>query len=570
LPLWGTKDWETTVYANRGSNDIVAGLVFIFQEIGHLGQGFVTHIDYSTGEFRVGGLFNDSTTGTRIVLNDPVGRYGLVHDQWPLWSADTDNPSVFASTGFPICIPRSDPSVKDDPLCPKKNRPLDSFGTPLNIFDFAAPPVPEGEPDPNFAAPVMIGDHVLYSGTYVEEDLLAAYYLEDNLGFYTAPGTQPVYLAIVVANWGIIGNPAGEIGQTRVEGFVTDENRNVEVYAREIDPCTAEVNERLLSVVVPRNTAVRGQWRYRTNVDDIMPPTRDVVARISGESSFEQGNGLLSGQFIQPVMDAGWIWPELIVFGQNQIPNDFQLLPLLAQGIGPWTGGVPGNDIFTGDNIPMVGQLDPWPETLGFPPTAAVCPTGTVPAANAGPDVTVRPGALITLAGTTSTPNATGLSWKWSQSQGPKANITNANNQTALFRVPSNVDDVKFAFNLTLSDGEGETVNTVTYSVQSAAVDIVTIDEIDYNSGKGTGILSVIAHTNVIDGSAFLQLSTLNPTIAPTNMTANGDGSFHLLFNVKPEPELIVVTSNLGGSASNAVANRSNLGRVVSYDASID
>jgi hypothetical protein len=73
-------------------------MVFIMQEMAHLGQGFITHIDYSTGEFRVGGQFNDSNSGTRLVLNDPVGRYGLVHDEWPLWSADTENPSVFASS----------------------------------------------------------------------------------------------------------------------------------------------------------------------------------------------------------------------------------------------------------------------------------------------------------------------------------------------------------------------------------------------------------------------------------------------------------------------------------------
>lgn len=568
LPLFGQRSWETTVYANRGSTDIVAGMVFIMQEMAHLGQGFITHIDYSTGEFRVGGQFNDSSSGTRLVLNDPVGRYGLVHDEWPLWSADTENPSVFASSGFPVCIPRTDPDVEDDPLCPKKNRPLGSNGTPLNVFQFAATPVPDGDPDPNFAAPILVGDHVFYSATWVSDDLMAVYLLEDNLGFYTAPGSKPVYIVMSVANWGIIGNPAGEIGQTRIEGFVTDQDRNIEVFARNFDPCTGDVTERLLSVVVPRSAAVRGQWRYRTNVDDIMPATREVSARISGEAAFEQGNGLQSGQFISPILAGGWIWPELIVFGQNQIPDDFQLLPILTQGIGPFAGGLPGADVFS--DPPIVGQLDPWPDTIGFAPAAAVCPTGTVPAANAGPDATVLPGALVTLAGTTSTPNATGLDWKWSQTSGPPANVTNAHNQTATFRVPSNITDTKFAFNLTLSDGSDSTVNQVTFTVQSSAVDIVTIDEIDYSNGKGTGILSVLAHTNVVDGSAFLQLSTLNPTILPTNMTADGDGHFHLLFNVKPEPELIVVSSNLGGEASNAVANRGNLGVVVSFDASLD
>lgn len=35
---------------------------------------------------------------------------------------------------------------------------------------------------------------------------------------------------------------------------------------------------------------------------------------------------------------------------------------------------------------------------------------------------------------------------------------------------------------------------------------------------------------------------------------------FHLLFNIKPEPELVIVTSNLGGLDSTAAANVNNLG----------
>lgn len=40
----------------------------------------------------------DPTSGARVVINDPVGRFGIVHDQWPLFTADTDNPSIRAST----------------------------------------------------------------------------------------------------------------------------------------------------------------------------------------------------------------------------------------------------------------------------------------------------------------------------------------------------------------------------------------------------------------------------------------------------------------------------------------
>lgn len=40
----------------------------------------------------------DPASGARVVINDPVGRFGIVHDQWPLFTADTDNPSIRAST----------------------------------------------------------------------------------------------------------------------------------------------------------------------------------------------------------------------------------------------------------------------------------------------------------------------------------------------------------------------------------------------------------------------------------------------------------------------------------------
>lgn len=131
----------------------IVGLLWIFQEIANLNEGFITNIDYATGELRIGGNFSDPTTGVRAVINDPgiivnlilttlanclleltVGRYGLVHGDWPLWTADTENPSIVASTGFPVCVPRVDPATSDDPLCPMKNRPLDGTGKPLTAL----------------------------------------------------------------------------------------------------------------------------------------------------------------------------------------------------------------------------------------------------------------------------------------------------------------------------------------------------------------------------------------------------------------------------------------------------
>ncbi|KAK0451166.1 uncharacterized protein EV420DRAFT_1274355 [Desarmillaria tabescens] len=186
LPLWPEISWEAQIFANFIGGQYIAGIVYIFQEIANLNEGFITAIDYEKGEFRVGGDFNNPTTGV-------LGRFGKVHGDWPLWTADTDNPSIQASTGFPLCLPRVDPAVADDPLCPDTNRPVDGSGKPLSGFTFAAPPVPAGQPDPNLFVPLKVGDFIIYSGTIVEDAdgrLIAAYSIEGNLGIYTTPGTM--------------------------------------------------------------------------------------------------------------------------------------------------------------------------------------------------------------------------------------------------------------------------------------------------------------------------------------------------------------------------------------------
>jgi hypothetical protein len=51
---------------------------------------------------------------------DPTGRYGRIQttNMDDRFCVDPDNPTIRAATGFPMCIPRSDPAVADDVLCP--------------------------------------------------------------------------------------------------------------------------------------------------------------------------------------------------------------------------------------------------------------------------------------------------------------------------------------------------------------------------------------------------------------------------------------------------------------------
>lgn len=144
-----------------------------------------------------------------------------------------------------------------------------------------------------------------------------------------------------------------------MDGFITDETQDILVYAIDYDPCTGDTTERTLSVVVPRTTAARGQFRYRTQVDDTSPATREMGARVNGRNPVTQANGIQAGVFVQPVLDAGFIFPELLVFGQPQIAFDFQTMDFLTQGMGPWQGGAPLAKGY--DPAPLVSQLDPFP-----------------------------------------------------------------------------------------------------------------------------------------------------------------------------------------------------------------
>ncbi|KAJ6567733.1 hypothetical protein DFH09DRAFT_1363324 [Mycena vulgaris] len=48
----------------------------------------------------------------------------------PLWTVDAMDPSVTATTGFPVCIPRN----TTDPECPVTNRPMDGSGNYETTF----------------------------------------------------------------------------------------------------------------------------------------------------------------------------------------------------------------------------------------------------------------------------------------------------------------------------------------------------------------------------------------------------------------------------------------------------
>ncbi|HUQ69122.1 MAG TPA: hypothetical protein VM165_06355, partial [Planctomycetaceae bacterium] len=307
--------FEVFVQGNRVGDDYIAGLIFLSQQSTNSHQGFINAIDYGVGELRVGGTPGDLRTGARVRINDPIGRFGRAMSPDVRFTIDEDNPTVRTETGYPMCLPRFDPAVADDPACPQGNRlPAATPGAFLTTFTMP-PPGGDGSavtmPDARRMAPFEVGDYITYSGNLMRDadgSYVSAWTVVANVGIFTAPGTQPVYVAIDVLLAGTGPTANVELAQeaakrTRVEGFTTDPTNAVQVFAVDVDPCTGTATNRFWAAQAvdpgPPNGAVKGRWRFRPAAPlfdlkgfPFLPSSRDVLAVSDGGSATPLANGL--------------------------------------------------------------------------------------------------------------------------------------------------------------------------------------------------------------------------------------------------------------------------------------
>ncbi|MCU1384618.1 MAG: hypothetical protein JWL71_3315 [Acidobacteria bacterium] len=441
--------YEVRIQGNRVGNQYIAGLMFVSQQSANAGAGFINYIDYATGELRVGGTIGDATTGARVVINDPAGKFGRVRTDDARFTIDEDNPTVRSETAYPMCIPRTDPTVQDDPLCPQINRPKGPDGNYLTIFTTDYPPlwyqfglVPgdfvSNGTDSLRMAPFEVGDFVDYNGSLTIDakgPYISAWGVIANIGLFTQAGAQPAYTAIDVMLLGVGGRPDPNLPQeaavrTRIEGFTTDPSSFVMLSAIDVDPCTATESERFYAMVsvdpgvlaagAPGRGigAVAGRWRWRPSDDaPFLPPTR-MLRATTGNGAYmdwntgdmKTPNGLAAGVYTAPNFD--FIFPENLGVGSAPVPSNFQDFPFLAHGSGPY----PANPAV------RLGQLAPWPGAVA--PVTPSCPADGssaiyTPIADAGPDQTAKRGDRVTInAGNsrdTTVPTVLPLTFTWSQ-----------------------------------------------------------------------------------------------------------------------------------------------------------
>jgi hypothetical protein len=414
--------YEVRVQGNIVEGRYIAGLVYISQQSLNAGQGTINCIDYVNAELHVGGAPGVcSYSDVRIRINDPVGRFGKTHGKPgsgadlietgydKRFTADTDNPTISAETGYPMCIPRKNPFGTDpvaarngnDPLCPQANRPLapncNSLPTPFPTFVqpvdgqycrtwvMDPPNCATCATDPTQQAPFVVGDFIDYAGNLKVDrngPYISAHTITARLGIFTKPGTQPAYVGIEEILQGTGALPIANLPQEATSrvlfvGFTTDPSTMVDLYAVDVDPISGKTTDRLLGSANPAGPPVVGRFVFKPNAGAYLPATKELrvvsrslcgnnwsVCSMPGENQVWWGqigdpqpyaNGLIAGQYRAPNFE--FIFAENTLAGDPTVPGNFQDLPFLYCGTGPLTTMTVGaNEVG-----PVVGQLDPAP-----------------------------------------------------------------------------------------------------------------------------------------------------------------------------------------------------------------
>lgn len=577
IPGHSLPSYEFHIQGNIVDGKYIAGLVFISQQLANVGQGTIERIDYDLAELTI----KTAKTGEiiRVRINDPVGRFGKVHSNTtgtnvvtetefdPRFTADVDNPTIRTVTGFPMCIPRSNPfdaNQGDDPLCPETNRPRspDCRNLPATLagrVGFPAFNLPTAgqycrqfvmkalnctgtscdATDPTRQAPFEIGDYVNYSGTLKTEfdpvtqqplySYISAHTIIANLGIYTAPGTAPAYAAIEESLVGTNALPIANLPQettslVKVIGFTTDPTNLVDIFMVDVNPITGIASDRRIGTENPGLPPVIGRFKFQPAAGNYGPFSRElrIVSRSAcrtptakcADALPTHANGIQAGQYRAPNFD--FIFPEVVQTGDPVVPNNFQDLYFLYCGSGAFS---PAPFDQTASSSVLVGSLDPAPWASPMPSPAFTCPTppivaltASAPFVDAGTNRSVNGGTVVTLSGIARDPQGLPLkSAVWSLVNKPAnatvtlapATTTVVSGVAAKFTAPPTSGAYTFALTATGANGVTSSSNVTIYVNQ----DIVTITSAVYNNRNNKGTLKVVARSSLPATTAGLQLS---------------------------------------------------------------
>jgi len=586
--------YEINVQGNRvnynGTDQYVAGLIFVSNQAANISQGFINFIDYSKGEMWVSQSLTAGPAGARVRLNTAKGRYGPIDANADVrFTSDEDNPTISARTGYPMCLPRVDPKSGNDSLCPQWNRPVDpytgAFATNFTMQPTTAGaadangithqvgyPTPAVQPDPFEQAPFEVGDYVTFNGTLTADSVgqyISAHTVSADVGIFTAPGTWPVYVALGEFRIGVGGTPNPFFPQEALEKifgdvFTTDSTALVDVYAVDVDPCTGARTHRFYYTSNPFGPplgGLKGRARFRTTIGNFLPATREMAVSsrsLTGNGSLDQlgtlklvANGLAAGTFQAPQFE--FIFPENLIIGSPPIPLTFQEFPFLVNGFGPY---VPFNSA-SGAPVGTVGQLNPWPAPNAPAPSCTIGLTLLQPPVpNAGAPLTVTSGANVGLDGGFSVdPNTPALPiiYTWQQSAGPAVALTDSYKQKPHFQapiVPAGGVPVALTFQLAACNGfTCGGVSSTTVTVNPALPLAVTLNATP-SAGVSPGT-TVTLDAAATGGTGTLKYSFTQSSGTPQTLKVNGStATFPLIASATNLAFTVTVTDSASPAAT--------------------
>lgn len=557
--------YEVHVVGNRVGDTYIAGLINISQQDLNSGAGFINFINYATGELRVGGqivvdgagspTLSATNPGTRVRINDPVGRYGRVMSPDVRFTVDPDNPTIMASTGYPMCLPRTAPvgGVSTDGLCPEGNRPIVTAATPTspavystnfttnNLTNPGFPAFPGVFPDSTLQAPFEVGDWITFAGTLVTDNATAttgpwpgtastyisAHTIVNNVAIYTFQGSNPAYVmteVTIIGTGGLTVLGAGEaVIRTRFEGMTTDVDpsgvaqRKIHLYGIDVDSAGNTSDRDFGTIGVdpgPPNGAVKGRWRFRP---PCLPfgsipakPDKDCVMNASGTflPPPREVRSVIEGlQSQNPANPAAITSANGIFYGQYHapileyiFPENIPGSPIVENNFNsiPFLacGGYSSSGIPGGAGI-LAGILNPWPSNVA--PNTSNCvglvtpPSNVIATANPS-SVISGTGTLVTLSATAA--GSTPLSFAWTQAPTdvPQVVITNANTATATFTTPVVAANTTLNFTATATNSAGSSSAIANVTV---AVDIPIVNHVAPQIVfSGTPVTMVITGTD--------------------------------------------------------------------------
>ncbi|OQN98878.1 hypothetical protein B0A48_15224 [Cryoendolithus antarcticus] len=495
---------EVSVVGNYVNNLAIAGMASIAQFGLEANQGVIASLDFD-GRIHM-------VSGQVVRINDPKAVYSAGYTALPAFTADDENPTfvtfVLGQTTFTV-------------------------------------------PDSLTMVPFLPGDYIDFSGVRVGGEVLAyeiVAFTPQILTTGVPPSIRVEDLIIGVFD----GQPSAnvEFAESRFVGYISDSSVGLSISRMDIDPCTGNATLVPVASAATRVAAVRNKWVVRFDSTTSTKYSRDYMFTATTGTRDTNGGAIKAGQYLSPIGEV--IFPESGLPGTIPAKNDFSNFGHLAQGLGPDAQGQ------------VWGPLDPFPDSIerrltlsdDATPTPKVCDSAPPPtsssgslAADAGPDIAVRTGVLVSLTGKAT--NAQSPGFAWTQTAGAIVTLAGSNAASAFFTAPKVAVVTTLDFTLTVTSGTTTATDLVTITINPTGNDVVTIDSYTWSSSN-SGNIAVTAHSNVIDGTATLSLILNNPNAGSAlTMTNAGGGKWTYNARSTSKPSSgSTVRSNLGGSTS--------------------